>query len=92
VGSETATGRYVSPPIAGEPMANRKQNHLWWTVAVILIILWLPGLMGSHTVGGLIRILLVLALVVVLLRIIHKRRPTRKTVRRQRTSLQDDKA
>jgi hypothetical protein len=75
VGSETATGRYFSPPIGGEPMADRKQNHLWWTVAVILIILWLPGLMGRHTVGGLIRILLLLALVVVLFRIIQRRRP-----------------
>ena len=92
VGSETATGWYLLAPIAGKPMANRKQNHLWWTVAVILIILWLPGLMGSHTVGGAIRILLLLALVVVLFRIIKGRRPARRTVRRQRTSLQEDKA
>jgi len=92
VGSETATGWYLLAPIGGEPMANRKQNHMWWTVAAILIILWLPGLMGSHTVGGLIRILLLLALVVVLFRIILKRRPARKTVRRQRASLQEDKA
>jgi hypothetical protein len=75
VGSETATGWYLSTPIGGKPMAKRKQNHMWWTVAVMLIILWLPGLMGSHRVGGEIRILLLLALVVVLFRIIQRRRP-----------------
>ena len=55
-------------------MANRKQNHMWWTVAVILIILWLPGLLTGHTVGGLIRILLSLSLVAVLFRIIQGQR------------------
>ena len=55
-------------------MANRKQNHMCWTVAVILIILWLPGLLTGHTVGGLIRILLSLALVAMLFRIIQGQR------------------
>jgi hypothetical protein len=75
VGSGMAAGWCKPAPIGGELMANRKQNHMWWTVAVILIILWLPGLLGGHTVGGIIRILLPLALVVVLLRIIQGRRP-----------------
>ena len=75
MGSETATGWCILAPIGGEPMANRKQNHMWWTVAVILIILWLPGPLSSHTVGGVIRVLLLLALVVVLFRIIHRRGP-----------------
>ena len=48
---------------------------MWWTVAVILIILWLPGPLSSHTVGGVIRILLLLALVMVLFRIIQGRKP-----------------
>ena len=48
---------------------------MWWTVAVILIILWLPELLTGHTVGGIIRILLSLALVAVLFRIIQRRRP-----------------
>jgi hypothetical protein len=56
-------------------MVNRKQNHMWWTVAVILIILWLPELLSGHTVGGVIHILLSIALVVVLLRIVQGRRP-----------------
>lgn len=56
-------------------MANRKQNHMWWTVAVILIILWLPGLLGGYTVAGVTHVLLSLALVLVLFRIIQGRRP-----------------
>ena len=61
-------------PTGGELMANRKQNHMWWTVAVILIILWLPGLLSGYTVAGITHILLSLALVVVLFRIIQGRR------------------
>lgn len=61
-------------PAGGELMANRKQNHMWWTVAVILIVLWLPGLLGGYTVAGVTHILLSLALVVVLFRIIQGRR------------------
>ena len=42
-----------------------------WTIAVILIVLWLLGLVSSHTMGGFIHILLVIAIVVVLVRIIQ---------------------
>jgi Family of unknown function (DUF5670) len=45
-----------------------------WTVAVILIILWLLGLVTSYTMGGFIHILLVIAIVVVLLNVIQGRR------------------
>lgn len=44
------------------------------TIAVILIILWLVGLMSSFTMGGLIHILLVIAIVVILLRVIKGQR------------------
>ena len=46
-----------------------------WTVFVILLILWLLGLMTSHTMGGFIHILLVIAIVVVLIRVIEGRKP-----------------
>jgi hypothetical protein len=46
-----------------------------YTIAVVLIILWLLGLVSSYTMGGFIHILLVIAIVVVLLRIISGRRP-----------------
>jgi len=45
-----------------------------WTVFVILLVLWLLGLMTSHTMGGFIHILLVVAIVVVLVRVIQGRR------------------
>ena len=46
-----------------------------YTIAVILIILWLLGLVTSYTMGGFIHILLVIAIVVVLLRVISGRSP-----------------
>ena len=45
-----------------------------WTIAVILLVFWVLGLVTSHTMGGLIHILLVIAIVVVLVRIIQGRR------------------
>lgn len=45
-----------------------------WTIAVILLVLWVLGLVTSATMGGFIHILLVLAIVVVLLRIIKGKR------------------
>lgn len=44
------------------------------TIAVILIVLWLLGMVTSYTMGGVIHILLVLAVVVVLIRVIQGRR------------------
>ena len=44
-----------------------------YTIAVVLIILWLLGLVSSYTMGGLIHVLLVIAIVVILLRVISGR-------------------
>ena len=44
------------------------------TIAIILVILWLVGLVSSYTMGGLIHILLVIAIVVILVRVIEGRR------------------
>ncbi|HOY85829.1 MAG: lmo0937 family membrane protein [Methylotenera sp.] len=44
------------------------------TIAVILIILWLLGLVSSYTLGGFIHILLVIAIVMILVRVIQGRR------------------
>ena len=46
-----------------------------YTIAVVLLILWLLGLVTSTTMGGFIHILLVIAIVVILLRVISGRRP-----------------
>ena len=45
-----------------------------WTIAVLLLILWLLGMVSSYTLGGFIHILLVLAVVAVLIRLIQGRR------------------
>ena len=44
-----------------------------YTIAVVLVVLWLLGLVTSYTMGGLIHILLVLALVSILVRVIQGR-------------------
>ncbi|CAN7386837.1 MAG: lmo0937 family membrane protein [Pseudomonadota bacterium] len=44
-----------------------------YTIAVVLLILWLLGLVTSYTVGGFIHILLVVAIIMVLLRLISGR-------------------
>jgi Family of unknown function (DUF5670) len=44
------------------------------TIVVVLVILWLLGLVSSYTMGGLIHVLLVIAVVVILIRIIQGRR------------------
>ncbi|MDA8413036.1 MAG: lmo0937 family membrane protein [Desulfobacteraceae bacterium] len=45
-----------------------------WTICVILIVLWLLGVVTSYTMGGLIHILLVIAVIVVLINVIQGRR------------------
>ena len=51
-----------------------KEDYMLWTIAVILIIMWLLGLVSSYTMGGFIHILLVIAVIVVLVNIIQGRR------------------
>lgn len=45
-----------------------------WTIALILLVLWMLGMVTSYTAGGLLHVLLVVALVVVLFRVIQGRR------------------
>jgi len=59
----------------GEPF-REKENPMLWTIAVVLFILWLLGLVSSYTIGGFIHILLVLAVIVILVNIIQSRRIT----------------
>lgn len=53
----------------------RKTNSMLYTLAVVLLILWLLGLVTSYTIGGFIHILLVIAVVMILLRLISGRKP-----------------
>lgn len=46
-----------------------------YTIAVILLVLWLLGLVTSYTLGGFLHLLLVIAIIVVLIRLIQGKRP-----------------
>jgi hypothetical protein len=46
-----------------------------WTICVILIVLWLLGMVTAYTMGGLIHILLVIAIIMVLVNVIQGRKP-----------------
>ena len=46
-----------------------------WTIVVIFLLLWALGMVSSYTLGGLIHLLLVLAIIVVLIRVIQGRSP-----------------
>lgn len=46
-----------------------------WTIAVILIVLWLLGMVSAYTIHGFIHLLLVLAIIFVLIRVIQGRAP-----------------
>ncbi len=45
-----------------------------WTLAVILVLMWLLGMITSYTMSGFIHVLLVVALIVVVVRVIQNRR------------------
>ena len=46
-----------------------------WTIAIVLLLLWLLGVVTAYTLGGFIHILLVLAIITVLIRIIKGEKP-----------------
>lgn len=46
-----------------------------WTIAVVLVILWLLGLVSGYTMGNFIHVLLVIAIIIVLVRVIQGRKP-----------------
>ena len=48
--------------------------EMLWTIGIILLVLWLLGLVTAHTFGGVIHVLLVIALVVIVIRLIQGRR------------------
>ena len=44
-----------------------------WTIAIILLVLWVLGLVSSYTMGGFIHVLLVIAIVVVIINLVRGR-------------------
>jgi hypothetical protein len=57
------------------PTLGKRRSNMLETLAVILVVLWLLGLVTSYTMGGLIHVLLVIAIVVILVRVLQGRRP-----------------
>ena len=51
-----------------------KENTMLWTIFAVMIALWLLGMVTAYTMGGLIHILLIIALIVMLVRIIRGRK------------------
>ena len=62
-------------PVGSEPESNQRENHMLYTIAVVLVVLWLLGLVTSYTMGGFIHVLLVIAVIMILVNIIQGRRP-----------------
>jgi hypothetical protein len=64
------------------PTLRRRGQKTWiqeealmlFTIAIILLVLWLLGMVSSYTVGGLLHILLLLALIAVVVRLVQGRR------------------
>jgi hypothetical protein len=65
-------GAKAHPPAVNK--ANGKENDMLYTIAVVLLVLWLLGLVSSYTMGGFIHILLVIAIIMVLVNLIGGRR------------------
>ena len=51
-----------------------REDSMLWTIAMVLVLLWLLGLVTSYTMGGFVHLLLVLAVIAVLFRVISGRR------------------
>lgn len=56
------------------PQTQERTKTMLMTIAILLILLWLLGIVTSYTIGGFIHILLVIAIIVFLVRIIQGRR------------------
>jgi len=55
------------------PAINERSMIMLWTLVIVLVVLWLLGIVTSYTAGGLIHILLVIALVVIVIRLFQGR-------------------
>ena len=55
-------------------VTTKKVNSMLYTIAVVLVVLWLLGLVTSYTMGGFIHILLVIAVIMILVNLISGRR------------------
>lgn len=66
--------RFISGSYRRQLTVSYGEAHMLESIAIILIILWVLGLVSSYTLGGFIHILLVIAIIVIVLRVIQGRR------------------
>jgi hypothetical protein len=79
---EIARNQILGPLPAGERIqgapvgggSNEKENHMLWTLVVVLLVLWALGLVTSYTMGGLIHVVLVVAVVMLLVNLFSGRK------------------
>jgi len=64
-----------APDSDASARARKDGSQMLFTIAALLLILWLLGMVSSYTLGGFIHILLILAIIAVLVRIIQGRSP-----------------
>ena len=64
---------FISGSYRRQLAASFGEAHMLESIAIILIILWVLGLVSSYTLGGFIHILLVIAIIVIVLRVIQGR-------------------
>lgn len=58
-----------------QQLFQRRGGHIMlWTIAVILVVLWLLGFLTANTFGGIIHVLLVIALIMILIQVLQGRR------------------
>jgi len=67
-------GRAVARALLVEPAGKERRHTMLETIAILLIILWLLGLVSGYTLGNFIYILLVIALVLIVVRLVSGRR------------------
>jgi hypothetical protein len=70
-----SSNRQYLNPETSRPERAKERVTMLMTIVVILIVLWALGLVTSYTMGGLIHVLLVIAIIVVLVRVISGRKP-----------------
>ncbi len=67
-------GRYSKVIAGSRLMPSEKEARMLWTIAAILVVLWVLGLVSNASMGGFIHLLLVIAIVVVVLGFVRGRR------------------
>jgi hypothetical protein len=72
--SEADTLASCTAAIESDKVFRERRTTMLWTILVILLVLWLLGMVTSYTMGGLIHLLLVVAVIILIIRLVSGRR------------------